>query len=114
MITEFKIFENYTQFDDETELEEFDGIDLEELKERSMQFIKWRRMTIKIPDGAKHIPIAKIKKIVVRNNGTIYIICIPWETENGQTYYYEVFDENVYYKFIQDPGLYIATTKYNL
>jgi len=102
-----KIFEEYI----ETELTEYKGLDVDDILERSKEFIEWRRLTTKIPDGAERVPIANIERVVVRNNGTIYI---SWVDIKGESWYHNVFDENIYYKFIENPELYKTSEKFNL
>lgn len=102
-----KIFETYS----ETELTEYKGLDLDEILSRSRKFIEWRRLSTTNPDGSPFEIIAEIEKVVIRNNGTIYI---SWKNENGTSFHHNVFDKNVYYKFIEDPELYKAVKKYNL
>lgn len=102
-----KLFEQYN----ETELKKYKGLDINDILEISKDFIEWRRLTTKRPDGLEHKPIEEVERVIVRNDGTIYI---SWESEEGNTYHHEVFDENIYYKFIENPELYKTSTKYNL
>lgn len=101
-----RLYEEYS----ETELTEYKGLDVDEIHERSKEYVQYRRSLIR-KGFLLQQTVKEVDMVIIRNDGTIYI---SWIDENDTTYHHNVPDENDYYKFIEDPELYKTAKKYNL
>ncbi len=103
----FKTREKYG----ESELTEVEGLTFDEILSRSKEFVEWRRSNIKRSTDIIHQKVVEVERVVVRNNGTIYI---SWEDENELTYRHNVDNVDMFFDFIKDPKFFKTREKYNL